>query len=156
MMLLGGMRRPVVADVAEMYEAVAEDHGLYWDGHWDDHLRIDGQQQLLAQALSNLLDNAMKYTPTGEKITLKLVKNGEFAVVTVADSGPGIAENDRQRVLERFVRLDSARSLPGNGLGLSLVKAVAQLHQATLTLSDNAPGLKVELAFPLKKTPKKS
>ncbi len=140
----------LIADVAEMYEAVAEDHELVWQAHWDEDLVIEGQQQLLAQAFSNLLDNAMKYTPTGGQIGLYLKKMGDWAVVTVTDSGPGIPTTDCERVLERFVRLDSARSLPGNGLGLSLVKAVAQLHSATLALDDNLPGLKVTLAFPLK------
>ena len=104
-------------------------------------------RHLLAQALANLLDNAIKYTPPGGRVRLQVERGARGPVIAVADSGPGIAEADRQRVLQRFVRLDATRSTPGNGLGLSLVDAVGKLHGAELTLSDNRPGLKVSLAF---------
>jgi signal transduction histidine kinase len=104
-------------------------------------------RHLLAQALANLLDNAIKYTPPGGRVRLQVERGANGPVIAVADSGPGIPETDRERVLQRFVRLDATRSTPGNGLGLSLVDAVAKLHGAELMLTDNRPGLRVSLAF---------
>ena len=98
--------------------------------------------------MSNLLDNAIKYTPLGGSVSLILATVGHEACLTVADSGPGIPAEMRTRVLERFVRLDHSRSLPGNGLGLSLVDAVASHHQARLLLEDNHPGLRAVLLLP--------
>ena len=110
-----------------------------------------GNRQILAQALANLTDNAIKYTPLGGKVVLTAghVESGGRAapMLAVADSGPGIPMHLRSKALERFSRLEPERSTPGNGLGLSLVNAVAQLHEATLELTDNAPGLKVQLIF---------
>jgi signal transduction histidine kinase len=108
---------------------------------------VRGNRQLLAQTLSNLLDNAVKYTPAGGRIELKTARLEGAPALIVADSGPGIPGAMREKVLERFVRLDNARSSPGNGLGLSLVKAVARLHGAALRLEDNQPGLRVTLLF---------
>ncbi len=105
------------------------------------------QRELLAQAVTNLLDNAVKHTPAGGRIVVRVVAEGGSVLLVVADSGPGIPAADRARVLERFVRLEESRSTPGSGLGLSLVAAVARLHGATLDLTDNAPGLRVELRF---------
>ncbi|MCR6631580.1 MAG: sensor histidine kinase [Magnetospirillum sp.] len=99
------------------------------------------------QALANLVDNAVKYTPEGGSVAVTVAATATGTEVAVGDSGPGIPEGARDRVLDRFVRLDSTRSTPGNGLGLSLVKAVARLHGAELRLTDNAPGLKVHLQF---------
>jgi signal transduction histidine kinase len=110
-------------------------------------LRIRANRHLLAQALSNLLDNAVKYTPNGGRVCLAIERGPGGPMITVADSGPGIPHADRERVLQRFVRLDATRSTPGNGLGLSLVDAVAKLHRAELSLADNRPGLRVSLAF---------
>jgi signal transduction histidine kinase len=112
-------------------------------------VRVRGQRELLAQALSNLLDNAVKYSPSGGRIELSLTREGKIALLRVCDSGPGIPVESREKVLERFARLDDARSTPGNGLGLALVKAVAQVHDARLELSDAGPGLCVELRFPV-------
>ena len=103
---------------------------------------------MLAQALTNLLDNAVKYTPSGGLIAVRVAADGGSVLLTVADSGAGIPAADRKRVLERFVRLEECRSTPGAGLGLSLVAAVARLHDASLDLTDNEPGLKVTLRFP--------
>ncbi|MGF1526107.1 MAG: sensor histidine kinase [Candidatus Competibacterales bacterium] len=149
----------LVADLDELYAAAAEDKGIRWACHSAEGMTVMGNRPLLAQALANLLDNAVKYTPVNGSITLTLAParqsgrkaNGQTPRgprLTVADSGPGIPAAQRQRVLERFVRLDTARSQPGNGLGLSLVNAVAKLHGATLELDDNDPGLRVSLAFP--------
>ena len=114
-------------------------------------------RQLLAQAISNLIDNALKYgVPQGRNgtdIRLELKAARDEAIIAVTDSGPGIAEADRARVTERFVRLDEARSKPGSGLGLSLAQGIAKLHKGRLLIKDNQPGLRVELILPLKPAP---
>ncbi|CAO3373962.1 sensor histidine kinase [Azospirillum argentinense] len=140
----------VVRLAADLYEPVAEEKGLTLVTDIRAEPTVRGNEQLLAQAVSNLLDNAIKYTPEGGRITLLLegVGPGQSARVTVADNGPGIPADMREKVLERFVRLDAARASPGNGLGLSLVEAVARLHDASLRLEDNGPGLKVGIVFP--------
>ena len=138
----------LVEDMADLYGAVAEEKGIAFDSTTPPDVYIQGNRRLLAQALGNLLDNAVKYTPAGGHITLSVAGDERAVTLVVSDTGPGIPEADRQRVLERFVRLDSARSQPGSGLGLSLVRAVAKLHIATLDLSDNGPGLRVTLRFP--------
>lgn len=137
----------LVEDLGDLYDAVAEDRQLSL--HCEAQaLKVAGNRQLLTQAVGNLLDNAVKYTPAGGRIDLSVEAIAGGGVrITVADNGPGIPETQRERVLERFVRLDSARSLPGNGLGLSLVRAVASLHRACLALADNHPGLRASLDF---------
>src|SRR5262249_21837313 len=102
---------------------------------------------LISQALANLLDNAIKYTPAGRKVGVYVRDGVTGPTLIVADSGPGIPAEDRDRVTERFVRLESSRNSPGTGLGLSLVAAVARLHEAKLSFDDNQPGLKVTLTF---------
>jgi signal transduction histidine kinase len=136
------------SEVAELYAAAAEDKGLVLETDIQSGVSARGNRQLLAQALSNLLDNAVKYTPSGGRIELAVKSLNGSAILTVGDTGVGIPEPDRQRVLERFVRLDQARSEPGNGLGLSLVRAVARAHGASLALESNQPGLRVRLTIP--------
>ncbi|MGE5477823.1 MAG: sensor histidine kinase, partial [Bacteroidales bacterium] len=138
----------LAADVVELYEPLAEENGVAIACHADPALSIEGDRHLLFQALANLVDNAVKYTPAGGSVGVTVAATGEGIEVSVADSGPGIPAEARDRVLDRFVRLDSTRTTPGNGLGLSLVKAVARLHGAQLRLTDNAPGLRVHLLFP--------
>jgi len=140
----------VVRLAADLYEPVAEEKGQTLSTEIRGTATVRGNEQLLAQAVSNLLDNAVKYTPEGGHITLLLegAGPGRAARVTVADSGSGIPVEMREKVLERFVRLDTARASPGNGLGLSLVDAVARLHGAHLVLEDNEPGLRISLVFP--------
>jgi len=135
-------------EVAELYEGVAEDKSISLDTRIEPGLRVRGNRQLLAQALTNLLDNAFKYSPAGGRVELRAAADPQGPVLSVSDTGPGIPEAERERVQQRFVRLESSRSTPGSGLGLSLVKAVARLHQATLTLTDAAPGLRAALHFP--------
>lgn len=138
-------------DAADLYEPVAEDKHITLTCQVSPTPTIFGQRELLAQAVANLLDNAVKHTPSGGAILVDVAKSGNDVMLTVADNGPGIAEKDRARVLDRFVRLEECRTTPGAGLGLSLVAAVAQLHGATLNLSDNGPGLpglKVTMRFP--------
>ena len=135
-------------DLADLYRPVAEDKQLKFEYHCMPGLAMRANRHLLAQALANLLDNAVKYTPPGGGVRLDVGRGASGPVIAVTDSGPGIPEADRARALQRFVRLDATRSTPGSGLGLSLVDAVAKLHGAELMLTDNRPGLKVSLAFP--------
>jgi len=133
--------------VAELYEPVAEEKGLVLRFDAPAPVNVRGDRHLLSQAIANLLDNALKYTPSGE-VVLSVRGNDSSARVAVADSGPGIPADRREAVFDRFVRLEGSRSTPGNGLGLSLVRAVARLHDGTATLEDNNPGLKAVLALP--------
>jgi signal transduction histidine kinase len=135
-------------DLADLYRPVAEDAQLRFEYQCVPGLAMRANRHLLAQAVANLLDNAIKYTPPGGSVRLDARRDASGPMISVTDSGPGIPEADRERVLQRFVRLDATRSTPGSGLGLSLVDAVAKLHGAELILSDNRPGLRVSLTFP--------
>lgn len=142
----------LAGDLLEVYQPIAEDAGLELAGEIAPGIVVKGHRQLLGQAIANLLDNAIKYSPAGGRIGVDLATATDGgACFTVADGGPGIPAEDRQRVLERFVRLDVSRGTPGSGLGLSLVAAVAKLHGFGLELADNAPGLKVTLAMPARR-----
>lgn len=137
----------IALDAKDLYEPLAEDRGLRFDSEFVDGLEVRGNRHLVFQALSNLLDNAVKYTPIGGRIGLYGRRGPRGPVLEVADSGPGIPEELRVRVLPRFARLDESRATPGSGLGLSLVAAVARLHGAELRLEDNRPGLRVVIDF---------
>jgi signal transduction histidine kinase len=134
-------------DVADLYEPLAEEKGLGFDIRLHPVPTVLGNRHLLAQALANLLDNAIKYTLPGGKIVLELRTEGGAPMISVSDDGPGIPREERARVLERFYRLEMSRCTPGSGLGLSLAAAVAKLHKAGLVLRDNMPGLSVLLVF---------
>ncbi len=138
----------VVRDLGELYAGVAEENDMTFSTTAGDGLMVLGDRELLAQALANLLDNAIKYTPSGGRIRFTAERTEDRVAVAVADSGPGIPDDQRERVLERFVRLEASRNSPGSGLGLSLVRAVARLHGASLTLDDADPGLLARLVFP--------
>lgn len=138
----------VVRDLGELYAGVAEENGVTFSIAAGAGLAVRGDRELLAQALANLLDNAIKYTPGGGAVRIAAERVEDGIEVAVADSGPGIPADQRERVLERFVRLEASRNSPGSGLGLSLVRAVARLHDARLTLGDAGPGLVVTLALP--------
>jgi signal transduction histidine kinase len=128
--------RDVVEGIAELYGPVAEENGLAFEAPPSGSAFIAGNRTLISQALANLVDNAIKYTPAGGRVP-----------VTVADNGAGSPEEDRQRVTERFVRLEASRHSPGSGLGLSLVVAVVRLHDAQFLLTDNMPGLRATMLF---------
>jgi len=134
----------------ELYEPVAEERGFAMRLDADPAVTIRGDRHLLSQAIANLLDNALKYggNASGGDITVAVRRAPAHAVLEIRDHGQGIPEPDRESVLDRFVRLEPSRSTPGNGLGLSLVRAVARRHGATVSLADNRPGLKVRLEFP--------
>lgn len=142
----------ILNEVAELYEPFAEDQGGSLTSDIKGALDIRANRQLLAQAISNLVDNALKYgksaTSGAPDILLTGDSDGDTIVITVSDRGRGIEAKDRDHVLERFVRLDESRSKPGNGLGLSLVAGVMKLHGGQVLLEDNAPGLKVRLILP--------
>jgi signal transduction histidine kinase len=140
--------QPIVRDVCELYQAAAEEREVTLHAEASEPVEVFGDRELLAQVLTNLVDNAVKYTPRGGVVRVELARNGDRAQLRVADTGPGIAAEDRARVLQRFTRLDRARSQPGNGLGLTLVNAVTLQHHGRLTLGDNAPGLVVTLELP--------
>lgn len=143
----------IVQDVVELYEPIVEEDGGSFSSSIDEYITVRADRQLLSQVISNLLDNAMKYGADPKNktvdITISAHKSGDHAVVTVADRGQGIPPDQRQHVLQRFVRLDESRSKPGNGLGLSLVSSVIKLHGGMLTLDDAKPGLKAIITLPL-------
>jgi len=140
--------REVVEGIAELYDALAEEKGVTFEVVPSGVAMILGNKRLIAQALANLVDNAIKYTPEGGSIRVSIENRPTGIALVVADTGIGIPNEDRARVLDRFVRLEASRHSPGTGLGLSLVVAVAKLHDAKLDLSDNGPGLKATLLFP--------
>jgi signal transduction histidine kinase len=142
--------------IGELYEPVAEQKGFRLVVEAPGPAIVRGNRELISQALANLVDNAIKYAapaPSGADApppTLQILAgtDGDHVVLTVVDAGPGIPERDRAHAVERFVRLEQSRSLPGSGLGLSLVSAVAHLHHGELRLEDNAPGLKATIILP--------
>lgn len=144
----------IATDVAELYDAVVEEAGMRLDVQIAPDLPLRGSPELLAQALSNLIDNALKYAaPDGGDavagpIRLVAERAGERVRISLRDHGPGIPEKERERVLGRFIRLEHSRNRPGFGLGLSLVAAVARLHGGTLRLEEGAPGLVAVLDLP--------
>ena len=137
----------LIDELAELYSAVSEDAGLQFSAKIDDNPRYYCNKHLIGQAVTNLLDNAIKYTPKPGKVALELSGNDDQFSIVVRDNGLGIPEHERERVFEHFVRLENERNSPGNGLGLSLVQAVARIHRAELELSDNKPGLAVKMTF---------
>jgi signal transduction histidine kinase len=146
----------LVADVAELYEPVCEEDGTEFACDCPPSLALLGDRELIAQAIANLLDNAVKYTPAGGAVVLRgRITSEDRIEISVTDTGPGIPVDERERVLERFARLEKSRSLPGVGLGLSLVQAIAEVHGADLTLDDGpgvtedgqGPGLRIALCF---------
>jgi signal transduction histidine kinase len=145
----------IARDVGELYEPLADEKGIALTVDAPAAAPVRGNRELVSQALANLIDNAIKYAgPNGEvngtpaEIVVKAGNDGERIALSVADRGPGIAEADRGRVVERFVRLEQSRSEPGSGLGLSLAAAVARLHGGELKLEDNHPGLRSTIALP--------
>jgi signal transduction histidine kinase len=152
-----GTRRASFADVDlsgvlqrifETYAAVAEDHRHHLASRIASGISVRGDRQLLTQMFANIVENALRHTPAGTRIELELQDAPAGPVCAIRDDGPGIPENERQKVFRRFYRLNSGRAAPGSGLGLSLVAAVAELHRIVVETSDNRPGLCVALRFP--------
>jgi signal transduction histidine kinase len=146
----------LAADISELYAPLCEDKGIDFATEFAKDLTVRGNREFLAQALANILDNAVKYTPQGGAIMLRVRRRSSGEVeFSVTDTGPGVPEADRGRVVERFVRLENSRNQPGAGLGLSLVGAVAEAHGGRLELDEGpgkvgemGPGLRVALILP--------
>jgi signal transduction histidine kinase len=145
----------IARDVGDLYEPLAEEKGISLKVEADAAAPVTGNRELVSQAVANLVDNAIKYAkPIDDvngvvpEIVVRTLNDGERILLTVADRGPGIPEDDRGRAIQRFVRLEQSRSQPGLGLGLSLAAAVARLHGGELRLEDNHPGLKSVIALP--------
>jgi signal transduction histidine kinase len=137
----------IAQDVADLYGPLAEEKGLSFVTHLEEGLTTKGDPNLVAQALANVVDNAIKYTPEGS-VTVALTTQDNRPVFVVADTGPGVPDEYKGKVLERLFRMEQSRTSAGSGLGLSLVAAVARSHGMDLKLEDNTPGLRVTLRFP--------
>ena len=140
--------RALTQDMVEMFAASAEDSGHRLTLSAPTPCTVLGDRELLGQVLANLIENGLRHVPPGGQIAVSLTQKDGQAVLDVADTGPGIPESERANVLRRLYRLEASRSTPGNGLGLSMVAAICDLHGATLHLGDTAPGLRVTLTFP--------
>jgi signal transduction histidine kinase len=140
---------PLMAGVAELYGAVAEERGVTLDASIPPHLLAYGDGALIQQAVANLVDNAVKFSPAGATVRLAASAGPHGLEILVCDEGPGIPVVERAKATERFYRGESARNTPGSGLGLSLVQAVARLHGGTLRLEDAVPGLRAVLSLPI-------
>ena len=146
----------LASDMVELYEPVCESRDLEFEAEISRGLTVRGNREFIAQALSNILDNAVKYTPGGGAVMLRVRRRSSGDVeFSVTDTGPGVPEADRARVVERFVRLENSRNQPGAGLGLSLVAAVAEAHGGMLEVDEGpgmfngkGPGLRVALVLP--------
>ena len=146
----------LAAGVAELYEPLCEEKGLEFRAEMTPQLAARGNREFVAQAVANLLDNAVKYTPEGGAVVLRVRRRSSGEIeFSVTDTGPGVPEAERERIVQRFVRLENSRNLPGAGLGLSLVAAVAESHRGRLEIDEgpgavggSGPGLRVALVLP--------
>lgn len=138
----------IAGDVVELYDAAAERDATRLELAGDGEVLMTGDRDLLFDAIANLVDNAIKHGRAGGRVTVTCCGDDDGAVIAVADDGSGIPADQHDHVFKRFTRLEQSRYTPGNGLGLSLVAAVAGLHGASIELHDNAPGLLVKLCFP--------
>ena len=137
----------IAREVAELFDAAAEEKGGRLSVTADQSVFVTGDRDLLFDAVANLIDNAIKHGRDAGQVAVEVGYNNGFAVISIADDGPGIPAGESQQVFKRFYRLERSRRTPGNGLGLSLVLAVARLHGARIELADNAPGLRFTLLF---------
>jgi signal transduction histidine kinase len=130
----------MLLEMVELFEPSAENSGLQLSSEIAEGLVVEGDRQLLAQVFSNLLDNAIKYVPHGGKVALTAVPRGNWVEISIEDSGPGIPPEMREKIFERFIRLDPSRTMPGSGLGLALVKAFVELHEGSVSVSESRFG----------------
>jgi len=137
----------IAGEVVELYDAAAEQDGTRLTMVGDREVQVTGDRDLIFDAIANLVDNAIKHGRNAGHVVVSIETTGSGAMISVADDGPGIPACECEHVFKRFYRLEQSRYTPGNGLGLSLVAAVARLHGARIEMRDNAPGLKVELWF---------
>jgi signal transduction histidine kinase len=138
----------IANEVVELFDAAAEDRGAHIEAAGAPLALISGDRDLLFDAVANLVDNALKHGRDAGRVSVEVTRGDDGAAISVADDGPGIPAAERRHVFKRFYRLERSRRTPGNGLGLSLVAAVARLHGADIEMLDNAPGLKFQLRFP--------
>jgi signal transduction histidine kinase len=141
----------IAMGVAEAFQPAAVDEGKVLTAHLEHGLPCLGDKELLTQLVANLVDNAIRHTPVGAKIEITSHADGQRGQLVVADDGPGVPDAHQKRIFERFYRVDTARRTPGDGLGLSLVLAIAELHDGLVCAVDNQPGLKVVLDFALQR-----
>jgi signal transduction histidine kinase len=134
--------KTLLLDVVDLYEPLGEEKNIYFEINADD-ARYNGDRDLLFQVYANLLDNAVKFTPAGGKIIIDLNMIDEKRYISITDTGPGILENEIEKIFDRFYRGDKSRSSSGTGLGLSLVRAVIDLHGGEIQVQDSNPGLKI-------------
>jgi signal transduction histidine kinase len=141
----------LATELAELFEPAVRDRGLTLVDHEDSGAIVQGNRQLLAQLVTNLIENCLKYVPAGGRIDLSVKRLADSVCLVVSDNGPGVPDGDRVRATQPFVRLGQGASRPdSSGLGLSLVAAIARLHRARLSLESNDPGLRVVVELPLK------
>jgi signal transduction histidine kinase len=140
--------REIASEVIELFDAAAEDRGSRIALTAERRVLVRGDRDLLFDAFANLLDNAIKHGRDAGLVTVEIRETERGAVIVVSDDGPGIPEDERENVFRRFYRLERSRCTPGNGLGLSLVAAVARIHGAAVELADGSPGICVQLCFP--------
>jgi signal transduction histidine kinase len=138
----------VAREVAELFDAAAEERGSRLEIGGREPIEILGDRDLLFDAISNLVDNAIKHGRERGLVRISADASENGAVLAISDDGPGVPANERDLIFGRFYRSEKSRCTPGNGLGLSIVAAVARVHGANVTLSSNRPGLTVELQFP--------
>jgi len=138
----------LAVELVELFEPVAADKGLHLSCLPEPQVRVRGNRQLLAQLLTNLIENALKYVPAGGRIEVGVRRLAEGVRLVVSDNGPGIAAADRSRAAQPFVRFGAPTDEEGSGLGLSLVAAIARLHRGRLELESNEPGLRVVVDLP--------
>jgi signal transduction histidine kinase len=139
----------IAREVVELFDAAAEEKAGHLKAVADQRVLVSGDRDLLFDAVANLVDNAIKHGHEAGRVTVEVKRSDGLPVISVTDNGPGIPAEEFQCVFKRFYRLERSRRTPGNGLGLSLVAAVAQLHGARIEIGDNDPGLKIQLWFPL-------
>ena len=137
----------IIRDVAELYEPVAEERNIRLDIKTAPPVSVRGDSDLLFQLFANILDNAIKFSPSGSVIRLYTGDERGQIMAFIEDEGSGIPDSEKAKVFKHFYRGDTSRSTPGNGLGLSLVHAVAEQHHAHVALEDAAPGLRVRVTF---------
>ena len=138
----------LVTDLAESYAPAVREAGRSLSWSIEPGLTVTGDRELIAQAVTNLIENAQRHTPEGTKIHVLLAGSAKSIQMSVVDTGPGVAPADRDRIARRFIRLESSRTMAGHGLGLNLVAAVARLHRGRLHFADNGPGLIAEIELP--------
>jgi signal transduction histidine kinase len=139
----------LLSGIVDDFAPAAEDHGQRLIANIEPQLQTHGDPELLTQLVVNLVENAMRHSPCGAQIAVQARAFGDGVELAVSDTGPGIPKQERENVLRPFYRLEASRTTEGNGLGLSLVAAIAKRHHAKLSLGDNAPGLRVALLFPV-------